>query len=160
MDKPKLREMQEALAEALEYQREMLEKAAVDQLVYGFGQPVGGPQEAQSEAIDDSRYAGSGPFHIDPDTYEQWRARAIKGRSLSIDKGVATIHGNGPVQVKMYGGGGGIGGDGRFVVDEFLPRFETDGGRAQKNTECDHEPIDVGFTHSRIVCKKCDKDLK
>lgn len=22
--------------------------------------------------------------------------------------------------------------------------------------ECQHEPIDVGFTHSKWVCKKCD----
>lgn len=26
--------------------------------------------------------------------------------------------------------------------------------------ECEHEPIDVGFTNPKMVCKKCDKDLK
>lgn len=25
--------------------------------------------------------------------------------------------------------------------------------------ECTHEPIDVGFSKSKMVCKKCDQDL-
>lgn len=25
--------------------------------------------------------------------------------------------------------------------------------------ECVHEPIDVGFAQTKMVCKKCDKDL-
>lgn len=27
------------------------------------------------------------------------------------------------------------------------------------STECEHEPIDVGFVKPKMVCKKCDKDL-
>lgn len=25
--------------------------------------------------------------------------------------------------------------------------------------ECEHEPIEVGFSISKVVCKKCDKEL-
>jgi len=37
---------------------------------------------------------------------------------------------------------------GKFIIDEIAPAME-----------CNHEPIDVGFHQSKLVCKKCDKDL-
>lgn len=51
-----------------------------------------------------------------------------------------------------------------FIGDEFgYTSYEDGYGTSNKKQEgsysyCDHEWVDVGFNHPKLVCKKCDKD--
>lgn len=73
----------------------------------------------------------AGPlFGIDPSHYQQWR-NMMGGNSKDDDS------------------------DNRSKYDGT--DFDVD-WCGVKN-ECKHEPIDVGFNRSKMVCRKCDKEL-
>jgi hypothetical protein len=68
------------------------------------------------------------------------------------------IDGN-PVRVppkKIQMAGGHFNDVGEFIQNHNIFQKEIQGDFVK---ECEHEPIDVGFNHTKIVCKKCDKDL-
>ena len=41
----------------------------------------------------------------------------------------------------------------------YLQHMQEERHEAAATPQCEHEPIDVGFSKIKMVCKKCDKDL-
>lgn len=89
--------------------------------------------------------SGNKPF--DPDFSKVFGGEFITDANRYIGGGVAPLITGTQQRNPSYLGG--------------IPMFGGNPLNSQNETKesCDHQPINVGFNVSKIVCKKCDKDL-
>lgn len=76
-----------------------------------------------------------------PTTYDEWVTGQSGGSGKPTDDGAYYLGNSCPI-----------------TNPDFYAEYN--GVWLGETAECKHEPIDVGFRFSKMVCKKCDKELK
>ena len=150
-----------------------------DRIIERFNQEMD-----KAEALEAERLNGS-VFDEGPFTYGEWRKEAAKNKAIApsinlprhvLDQLQKSLPVSKTKTAKVQFKGG-MGGSGIFTVpkdyadlvndrlrDAYIgdytheSRLDTKGGQ-QHQTQCVHEAIDVGFVRSKLVCRKCDKEL-